>query len=268
MPKKIPILLYHDLESEEYPTEKESLATKGTVVHLDNFEQHVKYLAEKNYKTISLDDYFNNSLNEEESTFDKIIITFDDGHYSNYYLAYPVLLKYGFKATFFITTNRIGGKYHLSEGQIKEMANNGMEFAAHGLTHKDLPLLNIDEIKYELEESRRALSLLINRSVQYMAFPGGHYNKNVLGLLGPSGYFGACSCLQGLNSLRTNRFLLRRIEIRSNVSGDEFRDIFDPVNQAFYQTVDSLKMLVRKSLGLRTYANLRKRLYRFYIFKR
>ncbi len=37
-----------------------------------------------------------------------VIVTFDDGHESDYTLALPLLRKFNFKATFFITTDWIG----------------------------------------------------------------------------------------------------------------------------------------------------------------
>jgi peptidoglycan/xylan/chitin deacetylase (PgdA/CDA1 family) len=100
MASKIPILLYHDLESPDCPNEKSNPATKGTVVYAKNFEAQIKCLAEKGYETISIKDYFDIVSRKKPIPPRKIIITFDDGHYSNYYLAFPVLKKYGFKATF------------------------------------------------------------------------------------------------------------------------------------------------------------------------
>ena len=39
-----------------------------------------------------------------------ILITIDDGHYEDYYLAYPLIKKYNFKATSFVVGNRIKNK--------------------------------------------------------------------------------------------------------------------------------------------------------------
>lgn len=37
-----------------------------------------------------------------------ILITFDDGYYSNYEYIYPILKKYNAKASIFVVTDRIG----------------------------------------------------------------------------------------------------------------------------------------------------------------
>ncbi len=269
MINKIPILLYHDLESIDCPNEKSNLAAKETVVDIDNFESQIRYLAENNYETISINDFFQYIDNKQEKKLaGKIIITFDDGHYSNYKLAFPILVKYGFKATFFITTNWINQQFHLTNEQIREMAGNGMEICSHGLTHNFLSEMNAEEIKFEFSESKKILEYITKQPVNYIAFPGGHYNSKVLSLLKVSGYKGACSCLQGLNSSKTNQWLLKRIEIRKDVSADQFKHIFNPLNIIFYQIIDSLKGLFRRAIGLKTYSNVRSKLYKYYLLKR
>lgn len=265
---KIPILLYHDLESVDCPNEKSGLAARETVVDIDNFESQIRYLAENNYETISIDEYFRYIKDGQKSFDGKIIITFDDGHYSNYKLAFPVLAKYGFKATFFITTNWLNRQFYLSSDQLREMISKGMEIGSHGVSHNFLPDMDSEEIEFEFSESRRILESITKQPVDYIAFPGGHYNSKVLGLLKVSGYKGACSCLQGLNSSKINPWLLKRIEIRKNVSVDEFKRIFNPLNITFYQTVDLMKGLLRSTIGLKTYSNIRSRLYKYYLFKR
>lgn len=268
MTNKIPILLYHDLESVDCPNEKSNLAAKETVVNIQNFESQIRYLAENNYETISINEYFTYLKKEHQLLSGKIILTFDDGHYSNYTLAFPVLLKYGFKATFFITTNWLNQPFHLTEEQVKEMVEKGMEIGSHGLTHKFLSGMDSEGIEFEFSESKRILEFITKQPVNYIAFPGGHYNSKVLGLLKVSGYKGALSCLQGLNSSKTNQWLLKRIEIRKNVSADQFKQIFNPLSITFYQIVDSLKGLLRRTIGLNTYSNLRSKLYKYYLFKR
>lgn len=42
----------------------------------------------------------------------KIVITFDDGYYSNYEYIYPILKQYQVKASIFIVTDKIGQEIH------------------------------------------------------------------------------------------------------------------------------------------------------------
>jgi peptidoglycan/xylan/chitin deacetylase (PgdA/CDA1 family) len=264
----VPILLYHDLESHSCPNEKLNAAAMDTVVDFDRFKSQIEYLSKNGYKTITLDEYFTFRNQNKVISSKSIIISFDDGHYSNYRLALPVLVKYGYKAVFFIVADRVGTAHHLTETQIKEMVDHGMEIGSHGVTHKYLPLMGWSEIKAEISDSKKKLEYYSGQTIQFFGFPGGHYNRHSLKLLKKTGYTGACSCLQGLNSLKTNPFLLKRIEIRKKCTIDEFKNTFNTANIAFYYFIDLWKHFVRNLIGLKTYTNLRKRFYKYYIFKR
>jgi len=265
---KLPILLYHDLESPECPNEKTNRAARDTVVTASNFEGQIKKLVDKGYTSISLSDYFDFKCSKSPLPSRPLIITFDDGHYSNYSLALPVLKKYGFKGTFFIVTDRIDQEFHLSREQVAQMALEGMEIGSHGVTHQFLPKLDSSGIEYEMGESRDVLESILNQCVKYFAFPGGHYNKNVLELLSFCGYKAACSCLQGLNNTNTNKYLLKRIEVRGKLTVDAFSRIFSRSHIALYQFIDLWKNFIRRSIGLDAYSRLRSRFYNYYFFKR
>ena len=267
MRSRIPILLYHDLESSEFPNEKTNLATKFTVVQGHHFESQLKYLSENGCKTISLCRFFQ-IKDDLKTSSKKIVITFDDGHYSHYHIAYKLLQKYNFTGTFFIIADMIDQPCYLTTSQIKEMAEKGMEIGSHGASHQYLPLLAPAKMKEELQRPKIILEDITGNSVNFFAYPGGHYNKMVLQQLRSSGYAGACSCLQGLNSSRTDPFLLRRLEVRSNVSIDDFQNYFNPINIWYYQLVDNAKRVLRATIGLHRYSKLRQKLYKFYIFKR
>ncbi|MCI4060967.1 polysaccharide deacetylase family protein, partial [Bacillus cereus] len=66
------------------------------------------------------------------------LITFDDGYTDNYQDAYPVLKKYGMKATIFMIGKSIGHKHHLTEDQMKEMAKHGISIESHTIDHLEL----------------------------------------------------------------------------------------------------------------------------------
>ena len=59
----------------------------------------MEYLHREGYRTFLLDE-----LQQVEPWPEKsVVLTFDDGHESNYLLALPILQEFGFKAHFFIT---------------------------------------------------------------------------------------------------------------------------------------------------------------------
>jgi len=54
-----------------------------------------------------------------------VVITVDDGFRSGYDIAYPILKSYGFRATFVIYTDFVGGSRSLTWAAIKEMGESG-----------------------------------------------------------------------------------------------------------------------------------------------
>lgn len=266
MTDKLLILLYHDLDSDTAVSEKESRAARDTVVHVTEFEKQMRFLWENGYSTVSISEYL--CFTNPSQMRNKIIITFDDGHWSNYFLAWPVLKKYGFTASFFIVGDRIGKPYHMTGPQIRELAGNGMEIGSHGHTHRFLPLLVDKAVEEELMDSKAVLEKVIKKPVPLFAFPGGHYNRKILHMLRECGYSGACSCIQGLNPVHPDPYLLKRIEVRQKTTIKDFSKIFDPTLIFFYQAVDMIKYGIRRMVGLQNYARLRQRLYKLYLFKR
>lgn len=75
-------------------------------VTLQLFDWEMRYL-KKRYSVLSLDEllaYINGELTLEKPG---VAITFDDGWFDNFVYAWPVLKKYGLKATIFVSTGKI-----------------------------------------------------------------------------------------------------------------------------------------------------------------
>ena len=86
---KVPIIMYHGIL-------KDSKRQGKYVISPDTFENDLKYLTEKGYTTIvmqDLIDYVHGGTLPEKP----IMLTFDDGYSNNYLYAYPLLQKYGCK---------------------------------------------------------------------------------------------------------------------------------------------------------------------------
>ena len=80
--QEIPILMYHHLEEN---------INNNTVISPENFENQMKLLKMEGYHAISaqqLYDYLNGQTPLPQKP---VLITFDDGYFSNYEKAYPIL---------------------------------------------------------------------------------------------------------------------------------------------------------------------------------
>lgn len=265
--KNTTIILYHDIDTSDRPTEKLDLASKETVARLKEFEIHMAYLYSKGYNVLSLDQYL--KIRKAGTVSDKmIVLTFDDGHISNYLYALPILQKYSFSATFFVIAANIGMPYYIGTQEIKVMLKSGMEIGSHGLTHTYLPKLSCDEVKEEVVKSKKILESCTGLPVEIFAYPGGHVNKMVIECVKSAGYKAAASCVLGPNNSRTDPFMLQRIEVRRGTSLNSFRRINNPLSIKFFRYIDLVKTFLQKTMGLDFYQRARRKFYFLYPFKR
>jgi peptidoglycan/xylan/chitin deacetylase (PgdA/CDA1 family) len=120
------------------------------------------------------------------------MITFDDGYVDIGRHALPLLTRCGMTATVFVVTGSLGGEDGwndelggdrlrlLNRSEIADWATQGIEFGAHGRTHRDLTLLDADELASEVEGSRSDLADLLGAPPHAFAYPFGSHDRRVI----------------------------------------------------------------------------------------
>lgn len=154
-----------------------------------------------------------------------IVLTFDDGHVSNYEWALPILMKYQLKATFFVTAGDVGKSTTLTWTQMREMQARGMEIGSHTLTHRPPSLLSDEELRYELEESRKVLEYGLGTSVDTISSPTGFFNPRMVSIAREVGYRALCFGRIGIVNGNDDPLALKRISIKASTSTAQFRDL-------------------------------------------
>src|SRR5690606_3850876 len=64
-----------------------------------------------------------------------VLVTFDDGHASNYEVAFPALAGHGMRADFFVNPANVGSPGFATWAQLREMSDAGMSIQSHGYDH-------------------------------------------------------------------------------------------------------------------------------------
>lgn len=213
--KNIPILMYHSIDYE-----------KGNELRIpkDKFREQMKYLKDNGYTPLSLDELYSHMVNGTAVPDKTIVITLDDGYSDNYTNAYPVLREFGFKATVFIITNTVeGGGSYLNAEQIKEMDKNGIDMESHTVSHPRLNELSYDKQMSEMKESKEYLEKLLNKDINYIAYPYGNFNENTLKAVEEIGYKMAVSTKSGLAAKSDGIYKLHRIYISNNYDMEKFK---------------------------------------------
>jgi peptidoglycan/xylan/chitin deacetylase (PgdA/CDA1 family)/glycosyltransferase involved in cell wall biosynthesis len=214
--KEIPVLAYHKV------VESSSEAGKhGIYVTRENFDWQIGYLKKKGFVTLTFRDYAN--LTEEQKKYGKyIFLTFDDGYEDNYRVAFPILKKYGFKATIFLVAGKDTNEWDrakssepevrlLSGEEIQEMKKYGIEFGPHSLTHPDLTKIEPEQAKREIIESKKKIEEIIGDEVITFAYPYGKLNQELKETVREAGYEFGIATDSGSAALGEDWFEIRRI---------------------------------------------------------
>lgn len=87
-----------------------------------------------------------------------VILTFGDIQKTQFTVAKPIMDKYGFKASFFVTCNWVGDDIRMNWEEIKTLYDEGHDINSKSMNRVDFTSLSADEIKYETAESKNCLS--------------------------------------------------------------------------------------------------------------
>jgi peptidoglycan/xylan/chitin deacetylase (PgdA/CDA1 family) len=121
-----------------------------------------------------------------------VSLFFDDAFYNQYEVALPVLVKYGFRATFGVITGSIGEGHdlmkYMGEKELKELAGYGMDIASHTITHSSLTGdLSDQQLRQEIFDSKQGLEKM-GFNVNTMIYPYYEYNEKVIEYVREAGY--------------------------------------------------------------------------------
>lgn len=183
-------------------------------VPLADFEQHMKWLQEYGYTSITPEDLYEFIVNGRELPEKPVLITFDDGYKDNYTNAYPIMKKYGFKGTIFVVTGFLGVyDNYLTWEQAKELTDNGFSIESHTHNHKSMTEASDDDISKELAKSRDTIKEKLGVEADFIAYPTGTYNLHIAELVKEAGYKGAFTIKYDNASRDSNVYAIERVPI-------------------------------------------------------
>lgn len=192
---RVPVLMYHYISDNPNPGDKvrETLSVTPAT-----FAAQIAYLAQHGYTSITLNTLYDIFQGQRTPPAKPVVLTFDDGFVDFYLNAYPALQQYNFCAVSFIITGAIGQGYYLSWGQVQEMQSSGLvSFEAHTVTHPNLTKLSHTSLLRELQESKDTLEAKTGCAVDFIAYPYGKINANVLNTAKQAGFVGGVGTWHG-----------------------------------------------------------------------
>ena len=234
----VPILLYHAIE-ENYPDEISNLAITSAL-----FEDHMQTLLKHGYTTITFQDYIDFKYNDKELPEKPIIITFDDGYLSNYTKAFPILKKYGMKATIFIVASTVGKMYpeinysHFTWEHARKMRESGLiEIGSHTYYHNDVSQYSPEMAAMDLRLSKYLIDTNLNYNCTLLAFPYGLCTEENQQQALDAGYELTCKVGdKGVNTKYTPITDLKRLTIYGTYTSENLISYIN--NETYWELYD------------------------------
>jgi peptidoglycan/xylan/chitin deacetylase (PgdA/CDA1 family) len=243
-PQAVPILTYHHVN----PLEGDMIT-----VSVNHFEAQMAFLQRSGYHTLFVSELVNWMQGENPIPKKSLVLTFDDGFRDNYEFAFPVLKKYGIKATLFIVSGWISGErppvksgevipHHqcnqlIAQGrgdqiamtwpEVQELQDSGLvEIESHTNTHNKKLYQDASALKEDLNRSREVIADHLKKNSTCLCWPGGGYNRESINAARGAGFTALCTTERGLNQPGGDLSQLKRVTVRDAGSWWLWKTIF------------------------------------------
>ena len=229
-----PILAYHSVADDPGPDVE-------TVAPAD-FERQMAWLAARGFEVVTVSEVVR-AMARPSANGRVVGVTFDDGYRDNLLIAFPILQRYGFLGSFYVSTAYIGGlsvwnpgdyighRPMLAAAELRMLSDAGHEIGSHAHNHIDLTSVDDALLDEELSQSQRILADVIGKPVVAFAPPHSRSNEAVVQGAARLGY---THMVRGgrftANPAGTSAFNLRRITIER---GDSLREFAKKVSGAY-----------------------------------
>ena len=200
----VPIIMYHNVDEKIDPHHLNG-------VGIENFEYQMSFLKRHHFNVISLDALVQATVNGDKVSHNTVVLTFDDGSEDNHSRAFPVLKKYGFSATVFVISEKIGTEGYLTWEQIREMEQFGIMVGSCALTETYLPGLTDEEQIKEIRDSKRMIDRKVGHPIYNICYPSGGFNDFTKKAAKDFGYKSGCTINRGYDRLNQDVYELKRI---------------------------------------------------------
>jgi peptidoglycan/xylan/chitin deacetylase (PgdA/CDA1 family) len=196
------------------------------------FDEQMQQLRELGYTVVDLDAVLAHYADGVPLPPAAVLITFDDGYHDNLDNAATVLRKYGYPAVLFVPIGYLDDRHPLpheerlaAQGilnrtidweEMAELERAGIRIESHGISHRPLADLELDEAAREIALSKLRLEERLERPVRAFSYVKGseaHYKPVHLSLVRQAGYDVAFTAVSGSNSPTTDPLQLRRYNI-------------------------------------------------------
>jgi peptidoglycan/xylan/chitin deacetylase (PgdA/CDA1 family) len=226
---RVPILMYHEIA--DRTDTKSRLAVEPA-----SFAAQIGSLHDAGFHSLNACELASILASGERRLPERpVVLTFDDGYADFHARALPLLERYGFSATVFVTTGwvaEVGAPsaatppgIMLSWRQIEEASAYGIEFAAHSHTHPQFDRLSEPMLQEELTRSKLEIEDRLGTPVTGLAYPFGYFNTAVQEVARRLAYGYGCAVRNAMADGGSDLFALPRLTVARSTTITAFRQL-------------------------------------------
>ena len=213
---QVPVLMYHYIRVNPIASDRYGADLSVTPAH---FAAQMRLLATHGFHPISLQQLADAFLYGTALPSRPVVLSFDDGYADFYTAAYPILQAWGFRATSFIITGKVGWGGYLTWAQMRQMQASGLiDFESHTVNHVELGLIALSRAQYEMQTSKAVLEAQLGRPIRFLCYPSGSYSYAVEQAAAADGYVAAFTTQPGSWESAGTRFALPRVRIHGSTT--------------------------------------------------
>ena len=217
------VLMYHKVNN---------IPENPTTVPISQFDEQLAEVRELGYQVVDLDSVLDYYVNGKPLPERAVLITFDDGYRDTLENALPVLQKHGCSAVIFVPVAYMEDSTPLPHeallvergvrnptldwGLMRELDASGVRVESHGIAHRPLAEVSLDEAVREIAVSKLKLEDELERPVRAYAYVKGseaHFHPVHESILKQAGYEVAFTSISRANGKSTNPFRLGRYNV-------------------------------------------------------
>ena len=164
--REIPIISYYSVNDD--PDMGQYLVS-SEIVTVKDFTDQLKYITGNGFTTMTFED-----LADLEHITKPVMLTFDGCWKDLYTVVYPLIQEYNVKINVFVWPEYLSTAGHITEGQLKEMAESELVSVQAALeTYTFLDYMLEDTLKANVAKAKSYVSGLIGRDPLAIAYPVG-----------------------------------------------------------------------------------------------
>ena len=247
-------LMYHELERAGRPLIRSDPGYVRYVVHEQRFADQLRMIDEMGLRGVSVGGA------RCSPAAGNVVLTFDDGAETDFAVAAPLLHEWGYSATFYVSSDRVGRSGYLTVEQLRELRDQGFEIGCHGATHRYLTELSDDDLAAETAGAKATLEGLLSGPVEHFSCPGGRWSARVAGAVHNAGFLTMATSVRGTNAADAS--MLRREVVQRATTPADFGRMCRGESTSTGRLRDWALDLAKRLLGNESYERVRNAILR------